>query len=136
MREYHEQLPVLDQIMELSCIINKGGGDDEEDNAEKLKNMEEDDLKIKQALTQTAEKYHAAFHPKWGQMFLAGYQDSRLAYFVENYACLYTAKATNLGLSSINHTYRTSGEMLPHDKLLATNDTLFSTDDDSLDIDE
>jgi len=51
-------------------------------------------------------------------MFSAGYQDSRLAYFVTNYACLYTAKATNLGLSSTTRSFRTSGEALPHDKLL------------------
>lgn len=144
MRIYHEQLPVLNEIMELrklrdelsmlSSHITRIGNNEEEDDKldKKLKNIEEDDLKIKAALTQQAEQYHAAFHSIWGQMFYAGYQDSRLAYFVENYACLYTAKATNLGLTSINHTFRTSGEMLPHDKLLSTIDSTFSTKSKSI----
>ena len=35
--------------------------------------------------------------------------------FQKNYACLYTSKATNLGLTSLSKAYRTSGELLPHD---------------------
>lgn len=33
----------------------------------------------------------------------------------KNYACLYTSKATNLGLTSLSKSFRTSGELLPHD---------------------
>jgi hypothetical protein len=50
--------------------------------------------------------------------FVAGYQDSRFGYFVKNYACLYTSKATNLGLASTSRAFRTSGELLPHDNLM------------------
>ena len=96
--------------------------------AEKLESIEEDCSKIKDTLALITEKYHSAYHSIWGMMFRAGYQDSRLAYFVENYACLYTAKATNLGLTSFDHSYRTSGEMLQHDKLLSNEDNLFSTE--------
>ena len=51
--------------------------------------------------------------------FVAGYQDSRFGYFVKNYACLYTSKATNLGRASTARAYRTSGELLPHDNMLS-----------------
>jgi len=81
-----------------------------------MQNLQEDDEKIRVKLTSMAKEYHLSFHPVWGMMFQAGYQDSRLAYFVTNYACLYTAKATNLGLTSTQRVFRTSGEMLPHDK--------------------
>merc|ERR1712232_812179 len=85
----------------------------------KLKQIGEDDERIKKTLTSLAKEYHSAFHPIWGMMFQAGYQDSRLAYFVANYACLYTAKATNLGLVSTQRAFRTTGDILPHDQLLS-----------------
>jgi hypothetical protein len=50
---------------------------------------------------------------------VAGYQDSRFGYFVKNYACVYTSKATNLGRASTSRAYRTSGELLPHDNMLS-----------------
>lgn len=135
---FREQLPVLKEINqlrklrdELSTYRNQLILSSEKDDsvvAEKLECIEEDCSKIKDTLAVIAQKYHSAYHPIWGMMFRAGYQDSRLAYFVENYACLYTAKATNLGLTSFNHSYRTSGEMLQHDKLLSNEDNVFSTD--------
>lgn len=83
-----------------------------------IEQIELDDLKVKDRLTEAHREYHSAFHPRWGQMFVAGYQDSRFGYFVKNYACLYTSKATNLGLASTSRAFRTSGELLPHDNLL------------------
>lgn len=91
----------------------------------KIKGLEADDLKIKVVLAEIAENYHKAFHPVWGQMFLAGYQDSRFAFYVENYACLYTSKATNFGLVSTLRAFRTTAERLPHDKLLADHGNSF-----------
>lgn len=86
--------------------------------AKVIEGLEEDDRKIKTKLTELADKWHQAHHPVWGAMFNAGYQDSRFAFFVGNYACLYTSKATNLGLCSAERAFRTSAEGLPHDKLL------------------
>lgn len=90
---------------------------------EKLKRLQEDDEKIKTKLTAMTQEYHEAFHKVWGMMFQAGYQDSRLAYFVTNYACLYTSKATNLGLTSTKRAFRTNSGMLPHDSLLFDDDS-------------
>ena len=130
METFHKQRPLQIKINELRKLRDelsglgdtlRLSGDPAEDAAVQLKlqKLEEDDEKVKTVLTSMAKEYHAAFHPIWGMMFQAGYQDSRLAYFVTNYACLYTAKATNLGLTSTKRAFRTGGEMLPHDKLLA-----------------
>ena len=90
---------------------------------EMLAGFQEDDKTIKATLATIAEQWHGSFHEIWGAMFNAGYQDSRFAFYVENYACLYTARATNLGLASTKRSFRTSMERLPHDKLLAARDT-------------
>lgn len=143
METYHAQRPLQIKIQELrdlrdelivlgdtlrakassdSVVASSGGADNmdaDEEIEERLQQLEKDDQMIKGKLTALAQEYHKAFHPIWGMMFQAGYQDSRLAYFVTNYACLYTSKATNLGLTSTKRAFRTSGEMLPHDKKLA-----------------
>lgn len=90
-----------------------------------LDGVEQDDKVVKSKLTELAEQWHQAHHPVWGAMFNAGYQDSRFAFFVGNYACLYTSKATNLGLCSADHSFRTTSEGLMHDKLLGSADTTF-----------
>jgi FMN phosphatase YigB (HAD superfamily) len=90
-----------------------------------LNELREDDIIIKTKLTELAERWHAAHHPIWGCMFVSGYQDSRFAFFVGNYACVYTSRASNLGLCSSDRSFRTASEGLPHDKLLHAADTLF-----------
>lgn len=97
----------------------------------KMMDLEDDDWKVKSVLTTLTDRYHKAFHPVWGQMFVAGYQDSRFAFYVENYACLYTAKASNLGVrSSPERAFRTSAEMLPHDKIISDRTTVLEEFDD------
>jgi 5'-nucleotidase len=96
---------------------------------QKLSEMEQDDATIKATLTDLAEAWHGSFHPIWGAMFNAGYQDSRFAFYVENYACLYTSRATNLGLASTDRSFRTTLERLPHDRLLAETKSKFEDKD-------
>lgn len=128
METFYKQRPLQLQINKLrklrdelsvhSDMIHQTSDVNDPEVQMKLAKVQEDDDKVKAVLRDLAQKYHTAFHPIWGMMFSAGYQDSRLAYFVTNYACLYTAKATNLGLASTTRSFRTSGEALPHDKLL------------------
>jgi hypothetical protein len=92
-----------------------------------LKEMKEDDETIKETLSPLLEQWHSSFHQIWGAMFNAGYQDSRFAFFVENYACLYTSRASNLGLVSSNKSFRTTMEMLPSDRLLTDSHTILNT---------
>lgn len=135
MKTFHEQKPLQRKIQKLRILrdelslvadgVAASGNAEDPEIAEKLKNLKEDDSKIKSALTEMTKQYHQAFHPIWGMMFQAGHQDSRLAYFVTNYACLYTAKATNLGLTSTQRPFRTSGQMLPHDSLVFDDENVF-----------
>ena len=55
------------------------------------------------------------FHNVWGQLFKAGYQNSRFAHQVERFACLYTSKVSNLLYYSPYKSYRTSADVMPHD---------------------
>lgn len=94
-----------------------------------LEEMDADDFAIKSKLSELVEQWHSAFHPIWGSMFNAGYQDSRFAFYVENYACLYTSRASNLGLTSKMRSFRTTMEMLPHDRVLSHADVKLDTKD-------
>ena len=41
-------------------------------------------------------RYNKNYHPRWGPLFKAGFQDSRFAKQICDYACLYTSRASNL----------------------------------------
>lgn len=103
--------------------------DDDEATMKLLEELKDDDATIKSALAALMMNWHASFHPIWGAMFNAGYQDSRFAFYVENYACLYSSKASNLGLTSSVRPFRPSMEMVPHDRVLAQPDTILDTTD-------
>mmetsp|Transcript_19323 Transcript_19323/g.42030 ORF Transcript_19323/g.42030 Transcript_19323/m.42030 type:complete len:623 (-) Transcript_19323:385-2253(-) len=83
-----------------------------------LEEMDEDETAIKSTLSPLVERWHRSFHPLWGAMFNAGYQDSRFAFFVQNYSCLYTSRASNLGLVSTKKSFRTVMESVPNDRLV------------------
>ncbi len=135
MSVFYEQMPLRENISELRRLreemsmlgdsLRNSADKDNIDAQKKLEQLEADDDLLKETLTEMAKQYHSAFHPIWGMMFQAGYQDSRLAYFVTNYACLYTAKATNLGLVSTQRAFRTAGDVLPHDQLLSCESSSF-----------
>lgn len=88
----------------------------------------EEEKQIKDKLAAMAEAWHGAFHPIWGALFSAGYQDSRFAFYVQNYACLYTSQATNFGLVSTVRHFRTTEDVLPHDRLLLDDQTVTFVD--------
>jgi 5'-nucleotidase len=137
MPELEEEMRVFAQVLPLNRQINSlrnlrdelGIYSDQirQNNPQKLSvkelestlvSLEQEDHVLKQKLQELTSEWHAAFHPIWGAMFNAGYQDSRFAFYVNNYACLYTSRATNLGLASIARSFRTTMEALPHDRLL------------------
>jgi HAD superfamily 5'-nucleotidase-like hydrolase len=83
-----------------------------------LQEMDEDDSTIKSTLSPLVEQWHRSFHPLWGAMFNAGYQDSRFSFFVQNYSCLYSSRASNLGLVTTQKSFRTVMDMCPSDRLI------------------
>lgn len=135
-RENSEQFHQIKELRELQTELmllaedirlNKEG-DDSTVQAELDQILEQESL-LKAKAVEIMRDWHNAFHPVWGAIFHAGYQDSRFAFYVENYACLYTSRATNLGLASTWRSFRTNVEMLPHDSLLANEDSALVTDD-------
>lgn len=123
MRVFAEQIPLHRQITALRNLRDELGvrADDlrlRHPSVRDLQEMEVEEHRLKQKLQELAAEWHAAFHPVWGAMFNAGYQESRFAFYVSNYACLYTSRATNLGLASTARSFRTTMETLPHDRLL------------------
>ncbi|GMH87639.1 hypothetical protein TrST_g5998 [Triparma strigata] len=85
-----------------------------QENDEQLETLLDSDRKIKEALVDIVGSHHKAYNPIWGQLFKAGYEDSRFAYYTANYACLYMTKASNLRYVSDQRAFRTFSNPLPH----------------------
>lgn len=63
-------------------------------------------------------RYNYSYHPRWGPLFRAGFQESRFAKQICDYACMYTSRASNLGLVSPLRPFRPVRDRLPHDHFL------------------
>jgi hypothetical protein len=57
----------------------------------------------------------AAFHPYWGGLLKAGPEVSSFGDQVEEYACLYTTRVSNLKRYSPMHYYRSPRDTMPHE---------------------
>lgn len=55
------------------------------------------------------------FNPTWGLLFKEGNENSRFGEQVEQYACIYTSRASNLLFSSPMHYFRGPRERMPHE---------------------
>ena len=84
----------------------------------RLAKLEAEGDRLDEAIKAACLDYHFKFHPVWGKLFEAGFQESRFAKQVKTYACIYTSKASNLGLISPERWHRSTRDYLPHDYLL------------------
>lgn len=96
MRIFQKQLGLRKSIMELRKLreefsqysdsltreFENSGEELTEEWQRRFLQIEEDDSMIKEKLVDATIEYHSGFHSRWGQMFVAGYQDSRFGYFV------------------------------------------------------
>jgi 5'-nucleotidase len=57
----------------------------------------------------------AMFHPYWSSLFKEGAELSSFGDQVEEYACLYTARVSNLGSYAPTHYYRSPRDLMPHE---------------------
>ena len=133
MRVFNDNIPMFQKIMDLRRMRNEldvfgdklrsrvDTGISAEDRRRVLAEIDIEENEIKEKMAIMFRDWHKKFHPVWGALFNAGYQDSRFAFYVLNYACLYTSKATNFGFVSSIRTFRTSADVLPHDKFLLEN---------------
>jgi HAD superfamily 5'-nucleotidase-like hydrolase len=58
---------------------------------------------------------HERFHPFWGPLFKAGTELSSFGDQVEEFACLYTARASNLSYYSPMHYFQSPRDWMPHE---------------------
>jgi HAD superfamily 5'-nucleotidase-like hydrolase len=61
------------------------------------------------------EDVQRGFNPTWGLHFKEGSENSRFGEQVEQYACLYTSRASNFGFYSPVHHFRSSRQVMPHE---------------------
>ncbi len=76
-------------------------------------------IEIKKLISLKRTQLSKKFNPVWGQLFKAGHQDSNFAQQVCDYACLYTSKASNLGMSAPDRPFRPFADNMPHDRQLS-----------------
>lgn len=57
----------------------------------------------------------ATFHPYWGSLFKQGAELSSFGDQVEEYACLYTSRVSNLGLYPPSYFFRSPRDVMPHE---------------------
>ena len=84
--------------------------------------MDDDELNLDRQLSAVraelqllVAQFNNGFHPRWGPLFRAGFQESRFAKQVSDVACLYTSRASNLGLVSPMRHHRPIRDRLPHE---------------------
>lgn len=106
-------------------VCRNGGDDDAEWRAgleEELKLGLEERRRISERHTVCLKTHHEFFHPVWGQMLKAGYQNSMYANLMERFACLYTSHVSNLLLFSPYVKFRGRVDVMAHEHLPAPDD--------------
>jgi hypothetical protein len=73
-----------------------------------LRDLEEESRKLSRQVDET-------FHPFWGSIFKLGVELSSFGDQVENYACLYTSRVSNLLSYSPLHYFRSPRDFMPHE---------------------
>jgi len=91
---------------------------DDDFEAEAVHKLSEKLSLVRKEMQALLASYNHAYHPKWGQLFKAGFQESRFAKQIVDYACMYTSRASNLGLVSPQRPFRPVRDRLPHDFFL------------------
>jgi len=77
------------------------------------------------SIAETLERdVEAGFNPYWGLLFKEGHENSRFGAQVEQYACLYTSRVSNLLHVSPTQYLRSQRELMPHEQAGATSGKL------------
>lgn len=79
--------------------------------SEKETELQQKELQLKADIA----KRESSFHPQWGELMRAGLERSRFADQVEEYACLYTTRVTNLRFYSPFKRFSIPSDNLPHE---------------------
>ena len=71
----------------------------------------------KRALAQLDDRLESAFNPTWGSIFRDGYQQTRFADQIQQYACAYTGRISNLYLVDPTTALYAPVPTLPHERI-------------------
>jgi 5'-nucleotidase len=71
----------------------------------------------KKVLTQLDDRLESAFNPIWGSIFRDGYQQTRFADQIQQYACAYTGRISNLYLVDPTTALYAPVPTLPHERI-------------------
>lgn len=74
---------------------------------------------LKELVKKKQSEYDGKFHPLWGRLFKAGFQDSRISKQIRDFACLFTSKASNIAYFSPSRSFRPIPDVRAHDLVLA-----------------
>jgi HAD superfamily 5'-nucleotidase-like hydrolase len=119
-RRYEELLQLKDslddEIQRISTLIANTPEDEKKKAfSVKLQQVTDQRIQTRETLRKCLREYHVKFHDVWGELMKTGQQNSRFAAQVEDYACLYTSKFTNLMNYSLNKGFRSTRDYMPHD---------------------
>ena len=68
-----------------------------------------------QAIKKMLQERESAIHPVWGELMKVGTEKSRFAQQVEQYACMYSSRVSNLRFYSPFKRFSSPHETMPHD---------------------
>jgi hypothetical protein len=85
------------------------------DLTEKLMTKEIEIIQIQENVKNKISEREKSFHPIWGELMRCGWEKSRFAKQVEDYACLYTGRVSNLRFYSSFKKFTSPRDMMPHD---------------------
>jgi 5'-nucleotidase len=108
----------LDVMYRRNLLLNVASGHDldtESTGIEESQKLREELKMLKAEIESSLKAYDQAFHPKWGQLLKAGLRESRISMQIKDYACLFTSRASNLGLTSPQRPFRPPRDFMPHD---------------------
>ncbi len=87
----------------------------EEEYLQKLQEMDDQLVALDREIKDRLSKREEAIHPVWGDLMRVGFEKSRFAKQVEEYACIYTAKVSNLRFYSPFKRFTSPHDLMPHD---------------------
>ena len=77
--------------------------------------LEEEIAQLHNSIKSMIQEREKNFHPLWGELMRVGWEKSRFAKQIEEYACLYTGRVTNLRFYSPFKRFTSPRDLMPHD---------------------
>eukprot|EP01038_Epipyxis_sp_PR26KG_P012807 gene12807-17168_t len=103
---------------QLDTLVTNTGGNMSNTTKTMINQLQDELATLKTIIKSKLYDYDRSFHPRWGQLFKAGFQESQFAKQIRDYSCIYTSRASNLGLVSPSRPFRPVRDKMPHDHFL------------------